>query len=412
MKQREFTIASVSAAIAASVGMFVGSTPMTSAVASLFIEPVTREFGLSRAAYGWIMIIPPFVCALLIPIGGRAMDRFGVRRVILPIVLGFGLTQWVLWQVSSLATYICANVLLGVFASIHTYSAYTKVVANWFGRHRGIVTGLMIALGSALGASLIPRFVRVWIESDGWRSAYFYMGCIILFYGLPILFLFLREPPAIEQRARQRGVDSTEQLPGLTRAEAVRTRTFWTLLIAIVLAPMAIVGTIAHAFPLIRAHGFSALQASNALSLIYLGGGLLGQLTSGYLLDRISSPRVALPYFGAALIGVGLVQTATTLPALYIGAVLAGCGQGSEHGICAYLTTRFFGLRAYGAIYGLLFGAANFGVVLGIVSMGQAYDLDGSYARMAYVFVPALLVVVLLLASLPRYRFERQLASP
>ncbi len=45
----------------------------------------------------------------------------------------------------------------------------------------------------------------------------------------------------------------------------------------------------------------------------------------------------------------------------------------------AYMTRRIFGMRAYGAIYGLMFGIFNAGIVLGPLLMGLSFDLSKSY---------------------------------
>ncbi|MGC3980352.1 MAG: MFS transporter [Steroidobacteraceae bacterium] len=411
----------MTAAAAASVGMFIGTTPMVSATASLFIEPITSDFGISRTTYSAIMLVPPWIVALLLPFSGRAMDRWGVRAVALPVVLAFGLCQFAMWGVHALWQLLLLFGIIGACGSVHTYTAYTKVVSMWFDRYRGIVIGCMIAAGSSLGAAIVPQFVRIWIRDDGWRMGYVGMGCIILLYGLPIMYFFLREPQRKQAESELHGSADTAAATavapatvdehahhhvGLTWKEALRTRTLWTIVIALTLSPMAIVGTIAHSFPMLTERGFSPQNAANAISAVYIGG-MIGQLSSGFLLDRFNSPKIALPFFLIAMAGVGVIHTTTSTALLIPGAMMLGLGQGSEFGIGAYLVSRFFGLKNYGAIFSIIMAGANVGVGLGLLSMGIVHDDYGNYGPMRYVLLCAMTGVMLLLASLGRYRYER-----
>lgn len=408
-QQKEFTRASILVALSTAIGMFVGPTPMASAVASLFMVPLSKEFSLSRTMISVILLVQPITVAICSPIGGRALDRWGVRPVLLPIIVLFALGTFAMGWVQNVSQLIAMYVVLGVCVSVHCYSSYTKVISLWFTEHRGLVMGLMITLGSGLGAALVPQVVRVWIEQDGWRGAYFRMAALIFFLGFPMLFLFLREPAFIV-RDRQLTADAVE-IPGLTRREAMRTRAFWTIFAAILLAPAAIVGTIAHSVAMLTERGFASAAATTALSFVYVGG-MIGYLSSGYLLDRVPSPKIVLPYFAAALFGVGILHSTFSTAMLIPGAILLGLGQGSEMQLAAYLTSRFFGLKAYGAIYGTFYSAGNVGIAAGIVSMGVIHDRANGYGPMRLVFLSCLIAVLILFASLGPYVYGRATREP
>jgi len=230
------------------------------------------------------------------------------------------------------------------------------------------------------------------------------MGAYVLLLPLPLLFFLIREP-AQAAAARKPSAHAIESaLPGLTRAEALRTPSFWLLTPAIFLASMALIGTTAHAVPMLTERGFTSLIGTTAISCFFFGG-IAGQLTSGFFSDRIDSPRVALPYFLCALIGAMVVHVTHNQAVLLGGAVLMGMGQGAEIAFAAYLTSRYFGLRAYGSIYSLLFASSNIGIGVGLITMGFVHDQAGSYRPMTYVFGVALTVAFVLIALLGPYRF-------
>ena len=66
--------------------------------------------------------------------------------------------------------------------------------------------------------------------------------------------------------------------------------------------------------------------------------------------------------------------TGALLAAIFIG--LAG---GAEFDLVAYMTSRYFGLRHYGKLYGILFSSVIAGAALGPLMFGFGFDMTGSY---------------------------------
>jgi MFS family permease len=396
----EFNPRSIRAAIAAWIGMFIGPNAMVSAPMSLFIAPLTHEFGLTRTAVSSILVISPLSIALFSPFVGRAIDRFGLRQVLLPGILVFGLACMARGYVAHPWQLAVMFFIVSIGSAMNSAVGYAKLVSLWFSANRGRLIGIVVALGAGTGSTLAPQVVRVLIHNYDWRVAYIAMGAYIILLPLPILFFLIKEPAVAATTVHA----PATMLPGLTRAEAVHTRAFWLLLPAIFLASMALIGTTAHAVPMLTERGFSSLIGTTAISCFFFGG-IAGQLTSGYISDRIDSPRVAVPYFFLALVGAMIVHLATNTVVLLGGAVLMGMGQGAEIAFAAYLTSRYFGLRAYGSIYSLLFAASNVGIALGLISMGLVHDHAGSYRPMTYGFGAALAISLLLIVLLGPYRY-------
>jgi MFS family permease len=409
----EFNRRSTAAAIAAGLGMFVGPTPMASVAAALFMVPLRNEFSLSTGQMSWILLVQPVTVVLCSAWAGRLLDRFGVRRVLLPVLVLFVLATLYMSRVQSVPQLILGYIVLGFCVSVHCYSSYTKVLAQWFDHHRGVVMGVAITFGSGLGAFTLPRIAGPYIQEHGWREAYVLMAGMIFVIGLPAIYLFFHEPKTGEgpqpNAAKQAAAQSQAEI-GQSRSEATRTLPFWLIAVAIFLAPLTIVGTVQHSFAMLTERGFAPSEAGGALSVLYIGG-MIGYFTSGVVLERFSTPRVAVGYFIISLIGVWLLHSTSDPALLQPAAVMMGLGQGAEMCIAAYLCARYFGLKAYGANYGTFYAIANAGIACGIVLMGLVHDAAGSYAPMRYVFVANLLVVMIMFACMPRYRYERAAAA-
>jgi MFS family permease len=393
----EFTRASVGAAAAAWMGFFVGPNALLASTQGLFMQPLAAAFGLSRTSISAIMLISPCLVALCVPFAGRAMDRYGLRRVLLPGIALFGIVHLCMGRAGSASQLIALSVLLSVAASLHGAVGYAKLVSLWFARHRGMVLGLVVALGTGVSSALAPQALRLIIRDHGWREAYAALGVLILGVGFPTLFFLLREP-----ESGHRLSSDAASLPGLTATEAMRKPAFWLMLGAMLCASTALLGTIIHAYPMLTERGFSPGIATTAVSISFLGS-VFGQLFSGYLVDRINSPRTALPFFIAAFFGVLIVHSASMPAPLLAGAAFLGVGTGAENALAAYLTSRYFGLRGFGNIFGFMLGAATLGVGIGLMMMGITHDLAGDYRPMRTVFGVIMAFAVLAMALLGPY---------
>jgi MFS family permease len=396
----EFTPSSIKAAFCGWLGLFTGIVPLITATMSLFMVPMGNEFHLSRGQVSAILVLSPGTTAVLAPFAGRFLDKVGFRKAILIALFVFGFFMASRAFVQNSWQLALSFMLVSVGSALNSSVGYAKLISVWFSRHRGLVLGLAMSLGAGLGSALAPQVFRPLIHDHGWRQGYFWSGAFVLCVVLPVMWFALEEPP-IKPGLHHAEAGSAD---GMTRAEAIRTRSFWFLLVAIFLASMALVGTNAHAMPLLTERGFDPRIAVTEISCFYVGG-IVGQFSCGWVSDRINSYLVVTPYYAMALIGLLIVQTTTSQMVLLPGAVVMGLGQGAEIAFSAYLTSRYFGLKAYGAIYAIFYSASSAGIALGLYGMGAAHDYFGSYRPMALIFGALLGVATLLVATMGPYRY-------
>lgn len=403
----EFSSASIKAAFAACVGMFVGTTPMIASTQSLFMKPLEGEFHLSRTVVSIILLCAPIAVAITAPIGGRFLDRFGVRKLVIPVLLVFIAVNALMSTASAVWQIILYFVILGSCGSIHSYPAYTKVVATWFSKHRGLVTSLMIACGSSLGSILMPQVVRYLIDNQGWRSAYLCMAAIVAVFGLPVMLAFLRERAQVTNQGNAVAAATVVQSPAYASSDpdfrtAIRSRIAWTIILGITFSVIGLYGTIFHTAALLGERGLPSAVAATTLSAFFAGG-MIAQLSVGVLLDKILTPKVSLPFFGLAAIGIYFVHSSSAASLIYLGALFMGFAQGSEHTIASFFIARYFGLRSYNSIYGINWGMASLSVVIGAMTMSVTHDVLGSYGVMGIVLPLSMVTTVILYATLPSY---------
>src|SRR5262245_26622092 len=74
------------------VGLTVGNGAIVFFTFGLFLGPVTRTFGWDRATFSSSLLVGHACAAAAYPFLGRAIDRYGIRRVSLTSIVLFALS--------------------------------------------------------------------------------------------------------------------------------------------------------------------------------------------------------------------------------------------------------------------------------------------------------------------------------
>src|SRR5207253_8735662 len=197
------------------------------------------------------------------------------------------------------------------------------------------------------------------------------------------------------------GTALTTELPGLTVRQSLATAHLWILVAVFFLVAIALNGTVAHVVPLLTDAGLSPAKAAATMGIFGLAA-MAGRLLAGYLVDRFFAAHVAAVLFLAPIAGFALLATASGgLPAL--GVTLVGLGLGTEIDLIAFLTSRYFGQRSFGQIYGLCLMLFGFGSSPGRFLGGYVYGLAGSYDPALMGAAAALVIAVVLVYRLGPY---------
>jgi predicted MFS family arabinose efflux permease len=74
----------------------------------------------------------------------------------------------------------------------------------------------------------------------------------------------------------------------------------------------------------------------------------------------------------------------------------------------AYLTSRYFGLKNFAHLFGVMFSAVMIAMSLSPLAFGIVYDYTGSYTSMLAVGVPVCLLAIVLVLMLRPYAEHRR----
>jgi MFS family permease len=402
----------------------VANGPIVFFTFGLFLGPITTEFGWDRATFSSSLLVGHTLAAVAYPFMGRAIDRYGIRRMTLTFIPIFALaTAAVALTPPSRLVFIALAGLCGLVSVGQAPPAYAKAVSAWFDERRGLALGIAMA-GIGLGATLMPQIARWVIATYGWRAGYVALGVLTFAVAFPAVALFIREPVRDARSVRlqpDQKVRSVRLQPdqgdrgdatagGLTVREAVRSSTFWLLAVSVFLVVTTINGMVGHLIPMLTDRGMDVRQATTTLSAVGLST-IAGRVIAGYLLDRFFAPYVAAGLFLLPLVSIALLTGGAGGAAPVVAAMALGFGLGAEIDVIGFLTGRYFGLRGYGEIYGYLFAIFTLGTGLGPVLMAVAFDVTRSYDATLTGFAAALLAASVLVSRLGSYRYPAPHAS-
>lgn len=345
-----------------------------------------------------IMILMGIVTA---PTVGALIDRFGPRKVALTsIPLYSGSLAALSLCGDSLQSYYAGWALMSVIAAGTLPITWTRVVNAWFDKSRGTALGITLA-GTGLAATFGPAYVTYLIQHFGWRQAYVYLGVTLLLIALPSVWLLFREPQ--DQPARDNTADKIAHIAGLNARTALATWRFWAIGLALLFASAGISGLITNVFPLLVDRGFSAEEASRYAGLIGLSV-ISGRLLVGVLVDRIWAPMVGAVFLCAPAFSALVFADAASAGGQLVAAVIfVGLAAGAELDLLAFLTSRYFGLKYYGSLYGSLYVFFSIGAGAAPLAFGRVFDHYGSYAPILTLAAGLSIVGGLLLLTLGRY---------
>lgn len=393
--------------VACLVGVAVSVIPVGLLALGVFIKPLSAEFGWGRGQVALAVAILSLAMAAALPVAGRLIDRYGVRRPLLGSLVVYGLSvALVPAAIAALGLsglYIGAAVIGGVGAASSSL-AYVRIISAWFDKSRGLALGSAMS-GIALGGAIAPLLASTFIERLGWQSGFYALAALPLLIGLPVA-MFLPAQPVNETMpgtatVRPALIPSAD--PSLALADAARGRTFWLLMLTFLIVAGSINSIQVHLPALLSDYGLTAQDSVLALSFMFLIS-LVSRVVVGLLLDRVFAPIVGIACFLAAMGGCVLL---IYLPSYYlISAGLLGLGAGAEADLLAFLVGRYFGLTSFGVIYGWIFAAFMGGSAIGPFMAGASFDSTGGYKSALIASAIGIAMASALLVLLPRYRSE------
>jgi sugar phosphate permease len=357
---------------------------------------IIEDMGWDNTTLALAVTAGTWISGLVTPFVGRLTDRTGPRPLMPVAALVMGVVFFALAGIGAVWHFYAAYIVGRAIANPILIGVVPRTMAvNFFRRRRNLAIGLT-AMARPFGGAINIQAISLIARTYDWRVAYRALGVFALVMAIPLFVVMRRRPEDIGLRpdgdenpeparsAHQRTPASRTELsdeepefdwrPG----EAVRTSTFWLILIAISVIILTSGSVSFQIVPFLKDSGQSQAVAAIALSLSSLMGAIANPI-GGLLSDRFS-PRVmwlVLLVVSAAVMSLFLATS--TGSQRFIVVVVWGTTTGGLNIMGSMLMAEYFGRSSYGSITGLMgpiqTGALGLGPTFGAV----LFKLTDSY---------------------------------
>ena len=377
------------------VGIGVGVSSLPFYTQGLFIEAWIADFGWTRAQASLGILGSTLALAAVLPFIGSIVDRYGLVTPVMISLLGLSVAYVLLGMfVQSIATFVMLAMLQAILGSASSPLAYTRAINTVFNKQRGLALGVALS-GAGVAATFGPTLISNAIDAFGWRGAYFAMALFTLLVGAVIVIVLSR----LKGATTSANIDTEAASRDFKIAKA--SRTYWTIMAAIFCLSLGLGRLMIHFVPILLDAGFTTDAAVKIAGVIGIAV-VLGRLLVGFAVDRIFAPRVAIGILFACISGVlalALLGSAVAVPAAFV----IGFSVGAEVDLIGYLVARYFGIHAYGQIYGRQYSTFLIATGLSPVILGAVRDATGTYTASLLSAAAFMVVSAALFAKLPKF---------
>ena len=377
------------------VGIGVGVSALPFYTQGLFIEAWTAEFGWTRAQASLGILGSTLALAAVLPFIGSIVDRYGLVTPVMISLLGLSLAYVMLGLfVQSIASFVMLAMLQAILGSASSPLAYTRAINAVFNNQRGLALGVALS-GAGAAATFGPSLVSSAIDAFGWRGAYYAMALFTLVVGTVIVIVLAR----LKSAKTSAQIDVQAAREGLKAAKA--SASYWLIMAAIFCLSLGLGGLMIHFVPILLDIGLTTSEAVKIAGVIGIAV-VLGRLLVGFAVDRIFAPHVAIAILFACICGVlalAVFGTVVAIPAAFV----IGFSVGAEVDLIGYLVARYFGMHAYGQIYGRQYSTFLIATGLSPVILGAVRDATGSYTGSLFTATAFITLSAALFTRLPKF---------
>jgi MFS family permease len=201
-----------------------------------YVAVLQEDRGWSKTALSGAAAMQQMEAAILGPILGWIMDRFGPQGVIRVGVFLFGGGFMLLSRIETLLEFYAAFILVALGSSLCGFFPVNVALINWFERKRARALSAM-SIGLALGGIFVPA-VGWSLVTYGWRDTAFASGVLAIVAGFPLAMVMRRRPEDYGETvdglprstaSETAGAPAAPASRDFTAREALRTPAFWLL---------------------------------------------------------------------------------------------------------------------------------------------------------------------------------------
>ena len=353
----------------------------------VYVAVLADDEGWSKTALSGAAAMQSVEAAIIGPLLGWMIDRFGSQKMIRTGILFFGFGFLIFSQITTLTGFYISSVLMAIGASMSGYFPLSVSLIQWFDRYRARALSIM-SLGIAMGGLLVP-LIALSIQHYGWRTTALSSGIIAFVIGFPLAGIIKSRPedvgltadgePHPPKTETTHANVNIEKKIEFTTQQALRTRAFWFLALGHGFALAIVTAVNVHAITHMKESlGYSVSQASLAILLMTIAQ-IAGVLFGAAVGDRFEKRKVSAACMLLHAIGLLLLTYATHPFEIAAFAIIHGAAWGLRGPFMQAIRADYFGRNAIGMILGLSAVIVALGQVAGPLVAGVLADVTGDY---------------------------------
>lgn len=352
-----------------------------------YVAVLQEDRGWSKTELSFAAALHQMEAAILGPVLGWFIDRFGPHGVIRAGVVTLALGFMLMSQIESLAAFYAAFIVVALGSSMCGFMPLNVSMIYWFERQRGRALSIL-SFGLAFGGIAVPA-VAWCMATWGWRATAFGSGVLILLAGLPLAFVMRGRPvlygqhpdgePPAATPSKLPAIEAEKRARDFTAREALRTSAFWLLSLGHGFALFVVTAVNVHAITHLKEGlGYAVEEAAlfvMLMTLAQIGGIALGAAIG----DRFEKRLICAWCMLLHMSGLLCLTYANGAAMVVAFALLHGTGWGLRGPFMQAIRAEYFGVSAIGMILGLSFMIIVVGQVGGPMIAGGLADLTGDY---------------------------------
>ena len=382
-------------------GMFMNLALGSLYAWSVFVAPLEKEFGWTRADTTWVYTWAIAVFALSFILAGRLQDKYGPFRVSIVgcilLTVGFLLSA----RTTSLTYLIISFGVVVGLGNGFGYATPIPVMAKWFPDKRGLAVGLAVG-GYGGGSAIFGPLAGQWLlPTYGWRTTFTILG--VIFFVMTLIGSFLlKNPPAGYRPAGwtpPAASKSSSTAYEFTPGEMWRTPSAYYMWVAYALGTSAGLMVISQLVPFARSMKVPTETLTMMSLVVAAVGNASGRILSGWMSDALGRLNVLRLMIGITALAMPLLYLTGGNPLmLYIMVFIVYWCYGTQLSVNGSATSDFWGTKNAGINYGLLFTAWGVAGIIGPRIGGYMFTKYHNYQ--AAFFTAAGLAVIALVFEL------------
>jgi MFS family permease len=363
--------------VGAATGMQFLQAALVNNAFGAYVAVLAEERGWSKTALSGAAALQQMESALLGPLLGWLLDRFGTQIFIRAGVFFLGGGLMLLSTVDTLPGFYGAFVVIALGGSLAGFFPLNVALIHWFERWRARALSSM-SLGLAFGGIAAPLVA--------WS---FYSGVVAILVGFPLALVMRNKPEdyGLKVDGLQVSSDQKSNLEkpaadttrDFTAREALRTQAFWLLSFGHGFALFVVHTVLVHAITHLKEGlGYSITAAALVMGLVTLFQ-IVGVAIGWLIGDRYDKRLIAAGCMLMHAVGLLFLTYSTAMPMLVAFAVLHGIAWGLRGPFMQALRADYFGRASIGMILGLSYMIIIIGQMGGPLMAGAFADAHGHY---------------------------------